>query len=117
MTGEKTFTGEAQMVPETSFFGEGAAACLVSASGERDRLLAYSVDLRGEFDGDSMEQAMEFQRVYSDALGEAILAAVAGAGLAMEDIALVLPHNVNIVAWQRVCKGIGFPGTRWCWTT
>ncbi|NUR58750.1 MAG: 3-oxoacyl-ACP synthase [Catenulispora sp.] len=109
MTGEKAFTGEAQLVPETSFFGEGAAACLVSAAGERDRLLAYSCDLHGEFDGDSMEQAMEFQRIYSDTLGEAILAAVAGAGLAIADIALVLPHNVNIVAWQRVCKRIGFP--------
>ena len=56
-----------------------------------------------------MEQALEFQRVYSDALGEAILAAVAGAGLTMEGISLVLPHNVNVVAWQRVCKRIGFP--------
>lgn len=109
LAGEKAFTGEAQMVPETSFFGEGAAACLISAAGDRDRLLSYSADLHGEFDGDSMEQALEFQRVYSEALGEAILAAVEGAGLEMEGIALVLPHNVNVVAWQRVCKRIGFP--------
>lgn len=109
LAGEKAFTGEAQMVPETSFFGEGAAACLVSATGDRDRLLSYSADLHGEFDGDSMEQALEFQRIYSDALGEAILAAVEAAGLAMDGISLVLPHNVNVVAWQRVCKRIGFP--------
>ena len=112
LAGEKAFTGEAQMVPETSFFGEGAAAALVSAAGDRDRLLSYSADLRGEFDGDSMEQALEFQRVYSEALGEAILAAVAGAGLTMADVSLILPHNVNIVAWQRVCKRIGFPLAR-----
>ena len=109
LAGEKAFTGEAQMVPETSFFGEGAAACLISASGDRDRLLSYSADLHGEFDGDSMEQALEFQRVYSDALGEAILAAVRGAGLQIGEISLVLPHNVNVVAWHRVCKRIGFP--------
>jgi 3-oxoacyl-[acyl-carrier-protein] synthase III len=109
MAGEKAFTAEAQMVPETSFFGEGASACLVSASGGSDRLLSYSVDLRGEFDGDSMEQALAFQHIYSEALSEAILAAVEGAGLTMAEIALVLPHNVNVVAWQRVCKRIGFP--------
>jgi 3-oxoacyl-[acyl-carrier-protein] synthase-3 len=109
LAGEKAFTGEAQMVPETSFFGEGASACLVSADGERDRLLSYAADLRGEFDGDSMDQALEFQRIYSDALGEAILAAVEAAGLAIADIGLVLPHNVNVVAWQRVCKRIRFP--------
>lgn len=109
LAGEKAFTGEAQLVPETSFFGEGASACLVSASGDRDRLLSYTTDLHGEFDGDSMDQALEFQRIYSDALGEAILAAVDGAGLTMDEISLVLPHNVNVVAWQRVCKRIGFP--------
>jgi 3-oxoacyl-[acyl-carrier-protein] synthase-3 len=34
---------------------------------------------------------------------------VAKAGLRMEDIRLILPHNVNVVAWQRVCKRIGYP--------
>ncbi|WP_432988943.1 3-oxoacyl-[acyl-carrier-protein] synthase III C-terminal domain-containing protein [Dactylosporangium sp. CA-233914] len=109
LAGEKAFTGEAQFVPETSMFGEGASACLVAASGERDRLLSYVARLRGEFDGDLEEVAAEFQRIYHDALGEAVTAAVAKAGLALDDIAVVLPHNVNQVAWQRTCKRIGYP--------
>ncbi|WP_238011097.1 3-oxoacyl-[acyl-carrier-protein] synthase III C-terminal domain-containing protein [Dactylosporangium sp. AC04546] len=109
LTGEKAFTGEAQFVPETSMFGEGAAACLVSASGERDRLLSYVARLRGEFDGDLEEVAGEFQRIYHDALGEAVTAAVAKVGLELADIAVILPHNVNVVAWQRTCKRIGYP--------
>ena len=90
-------------------FGEGAAACLVAAGGERDRLLSYVARLRGEFDGELEEVAGEFQRIYHDALGEAVTAAVAKAGLTLDDIAVILPHNVNVVAWQRVCKRIGYP--------
>ena len=48
-SGEKAFTREAQMFENTTVFGEGAAACLVSAFGTRDRLLAYASNVRGEF--------------------------------------------------------------------
>jgi 3-oxoacyl-[acyl-carrier-protein] synthase-3 len=112
LTGEKAFTGEAQLVPETSFFGEGAAACLVAASGEHDRLLSYATDLRGEFDTDAPDTAPEFQREYATTLAETILAAVARAGLTMDGIGLILPHNVNRVAWRQVCRTLGYPRER-----
>lgn len=112
LAGEKVFTGEAQLVPGTSFFGEGASACLVAASGERDRLLSYATDLRGEFDTDAEDVALEFQRVYADALAEAIQAAVARAGLTTDAIGLILPHNVNRVAWHQVCRTLGYPRER-----
>ncbi|GAA2365689.1 3-oxoacyl-[acyl-carrier-protein] synthase III C-terminal domain-containing protein [Dactylosporangium salmoneum] len=109
VAGEKAFTSEARMVAETTMFGEGASACLVAASGERDRLLSFVARLRGEFDGEHDEVASEFQRIYHDALGEAVTAAAAKAGVALDDIAVILPHNVNAVAWQRTCKRIGYP--------
>jgi 3-oxoacyl-[acyl-carrier-protein] synthase-3 len=37
LSGEKAFTREAQMFADTTVFGEGAAACLVSAFGASDR--------------------------------------------------------------------------------
>jgi len=40
LSGEKAFTRDAQMFVDTTIFGEGAAACLVSAFGTRDRLLS-----------------------------------------------------------------------------
>ncbi len=109
ITGEKTFTREARLVPETTMFGEGAAACLIAASGPRDRQLSYVARLRGEFDEELDQAPGEFQRIYHDALGEAVTSAVEQAGLTLDDIAVILPHNVNMVAWQRVCKRIGYP--------
>lgn len=112
LTGEKAFTGEAQLVPDTSFFGEGAAACLVAASGERDRMLCYATELRGEFDSEEPELALEFQRIYAEALAAAITAATGRAGLAVDGIAAILPHNVNHQAWKQVCRILGYPRER-----
>jgi len=112
LAGEKAFTGEAQMVPGTSFFGEGASACLVAASGERDRLLSYATDLHGEFDTDAADVALEFQRVYASALAGTVRAAVERAGLTMDAIGLILPHNVNRIAWHQVCRTLGYPRER-----
>src|SRR5215472_14413285 len=50
LAGEKAFTHDAQVFVDTTVFGEGASACLVSAFGARDRLLAYASTVRGDFD-------------------------------------------------------------------
>jgi 3-oxoacyl-[acyl-carrier-protein] synthase III len=115
LTGEKTFTRDAQLVPGTSIFGEGAAACLVRADGPRDRLLSYATSTRGEFDGrleDLPELAARYEQEYPDSLAQVLLAAVAQAGLQLDEISLILPHNVNVVSWQRLSRKIGFPVDR-----
>jgi 3-oxoacyl-[acyl-carrier-protein] synthase-3 len=115
LTGEKAFTRDAQYVPGTSVFGEGAAACLVSLHGSRDRVLAYASSIRGEFDGRldaAPEMASRFEKEYPLSLAEAISAALAQAGTSLEDIGLILPHNVNALSWQRLCRRIGFPPDR-----
>lgn len=112
LTGEKTFTRDAELVPETSIFSEGAAACLVSADGTSDRLLAYASSMRGDFDTwltDEVEAFTRYGQEYPSCLAEVLLAAVDQAGLSLSDIALILPHNVNTVSWRRLCKRIGFP--------
>jgi 3-oxoacyl-[acyl-carrier-protein] synthase-3 len=112
VAGEKAFTRMARIVPETSVFAEASAACLVSQGGQRDRLLAYAVESRGEFDGDPAENPdllSSFQNEYPAALAEVIAAAAAGAGLRLDDVSLILPHNVNLVSWRRVCRKLNFP--------
>lgn len=112
LAGEKAFTRDAQVVPETSVFGEGASACLVAATGPRDRLLAYAANLRGEFDDELSPDPIRFQREYQESLADAVLAAVGEAGLKLAEIDLILPHNVNAMVWRRLCRRIGFPVER-----
>jgi 3-oxoacyl-[acyl-carrier-protein] synthase III len=112
LAGEKAFTLDAQLVPGTSVFGEASAACLVSAGGQRDRVLSYATITSGEFDGrlDLLPEVMgRYEEEYPLCLARAMLAAVEQAGLSLADISVILPHNVNAVSWKRMSRRIGFP--------
>lgn len=112
LAGEKTWTRDAQLVPDTSMSGEGAGACLVAVDGPRDQVLSYVTRSRGEFDGRVGEHPaaqVRFQREYPALLAEVVLGAVEEAGLRLEDIGLILPHNVNVVSWRQLGRRIGFP--------
>lgn len=112
LAGEQLFTQDRRLSPDQRVFGEGAGACLVSATGSRDRLLSYVVSQRGEFDhwGTDSQAAMSgFAQNYTELLGEVVLAAVKEAGLVLDEVALILPHNVNMVSWRRVCRRLGIP--------
>lgn len=112
LSGEKAFTREAQVFPDTTIFGEGASACLVSAFGTRDRVLSYASNVRGEFDSDTGANDMRLQREYRPSLAEVMRQALAEARLTLDDIRVVLPHNVNVVTWQRMCTLLEFPPER-----
>ena len=109
LSGEKAFTRDAQVFADTTIFGEGASACLVSAFGARDRLLAYASNVRGEFDSATGENNTQLQREYRPSLAEVMRRALDEAGLTLDDIRVVLPHNVNVVTWQRMCLLLKFP--------
>ena len=114
LTGEHAFTQGAMLVPRTTVMGEASTACLVRPDGDRDRLIMYAVDMYGEFDDFQIsdEMAAHYREVYPKVLGEIISAAIERAGLQPQEIALLLPHNVNTISWERVCDLIGFPVER-----
>ncbi|MFJ1754114.1 3-oxoacyl-[acyl-carrier-protein] synthase III C-terminal domain-containing protein [Kitasatospora sp. NPDC088134] len=115
LAGEKTFTRDARIVPDTALFGEGAAACLVRAEGEHDRVLSYAVDQHGEFDGrlaDDPDLLLRYQRGYPELMVGVMRAALDEAGESWDSIRLLLPHNVNQISWKRICREVGYPPER-----
>lgn len=108
LAGEKRFTRDAQ-VQAGVVFGEGAAAVLVGADGDRDRLLSYAASVNTELDLDLPDVAAQVEREYPDRMAAVITAALAKANLTVDEVALVLPHNVNVAVWQRVCRRLGLP--------
>jgi 3-oxoacyl-[acyl-carrier-protein] synthase III len=110
LTGEKAFTREARWFPGSTIYSEGSAACLVSAAGTRDRLLAYACNMRGEFDTDLEPDMARFEREHRPSLAEVIAAALDQAGVSLDEISLMLPGaNVNVVTWRRMCLYLKFP--------
>jgi 3-oxoacyl-[acyl-carrier-protein] synthase-3 len=112
LSGEKAFTREAEVFAGTTVFGEGTSACLVSASGPRDRMLSYAADVRGEFDSATGANDAKLQREYRPSLAEVIRRALDEADTSLDDIRVILPHNVNLVTWQRMCVLLDFPTER-----
>jgi 3-oxoacyl-[acyl-carrier-protein] synthase-3 len=115
LTGEKTFTRVAQVITHSAIMGEGVAAVLVRAGGERDRMLAYATRTLGEYyEAPDLSPELEasFQGIYTGTLVEVIKTALARADLSPDDVALVLPHNVNRLSWLRVLLAAGIPKDR-----
>ncbi|MFL6145682.1 MAG: 3-oxoacyl-[acyl-carrier-protein] synthase III C-terminal domain-containing protein [Labedaea sp.] len=115
VTGEQVFTYDTAVAPDSRVFGEGAGACLVSARGSRDRMLSYVARQRGDLDHwlpNNVDLAERYAAEYPELLDEVVQAAVKRAGLGLDDIALILPHNVNTVSWKRLCKRLELPVER-----
>ncbi|MPZ82079.1 MAG: 3-oxoacyl-ACP synthase [Actinophytocola sp.] len=115
LAGEQVFTQDERLAADHRVFGEAAGACLVSADGPRDRLLSYVVGQRGDLDHwgpDGLAAMDRFAQDYTELLSEVILAAVKRADLTLDEIGLILPHNVNVVSWRRICHRLGIPVDR-----
>jgi 3-oxoacyl-[acyl-carrier-protein] synthase III len=112
VAGEQVFTQDERLAPDHRVFGEGAGACLVSSDGPGDALLSYVAEQRGDLDhwgADGLGAMERFAQEYTELLGDVILTAVKQADLSIDDLTLVLPHNVNVVSWRRVCRRVGLP--------
>ena len=113
--GERAITLDAESISGTTVNGEAAAAVLVGAQGGQHRLLGYASRTYGQFyecQSVRTDAVLEFQEHYTDMLATAMLSAAESAGVALGDIAMVLPHNVNRISWVRLCQMIGYPVER-----
>jgi 3-oxoacyl-[acyl-carrier-protein] synthase III len=111
---EQVFTLDETLRPEARIFGEASAACLVSAGGRRDRVLSYATLQRGDLDHwatDRPDHAERFAREYTVLVGEVISTAAERAGVRVDELRLILPHNVNVRSWRKVCRQLDLPPT------
>ncbi|HEV7650887.1 MAG TPA: 3-oxoacyl-[acyl-carrier-protein] synthase III C-terminal domain-containing protein [Actinophytocola sp.] len=114
VAGEQVFTLDQTLRPEAQIFGEASAACLVSADGPRDRVLSYVALQRGDLDHwapDRTDFAERFAKEYTTLMGEVIGTAAKRAGLRVDELALILPHNINVRSWRKVCQRLDLPPT------
>ncbi|MGW7103757.1 3-oxoacyl-[acyl-carrier-protein] synthase III C-terminal domain-containing protein [Streptomyces sp. NPDC054838] len=113
--GDKPYSPLIQKVPNTALMGEGAAACLIAAAGSGDPVLSHVSHTLGEYArliSLPPEEAALYGKAYAPVLADVIRRAVREAGLALEDIDLVIPHNVNMLAWRNTIGELGIPADR-----
>lgn len=121
LTGEKAFSPGSRLIEGTTIMGEGTAAVLVAADttgGVAARagspVLSYATRTLGEYHQVPLPEdlAGPFGVAYTEVLAEVVVEVVERAGLVLDDLALVLPHNVNRVSWRRLCSRLGLPIAR-----
>ncbi|MDW5329529.1 3-oxoacyl-[acyl-carrier-protein] synthase III C-terminal domain-containing protein [Plantactinospora sp. KLBMP9567] len=112
--GEKSFTATPDYIAQTGVMGEGVAAVLVQPSGQRDRMLGYANRMSGMSTLEDLKNGVGGERyrdIYADGLAAVIRGAVERAGLTVDDVDMILPHNANRLSWARVLKKLGIRGT------
>lgn len=109
--GEKAQSPRSRFLGGMTLMGEGTAACLVSAGSSGAQVLSFATKTLGAYHYLPLpdELAGAFGELYTVVLGEVIMEAVVKAGLSLEDLALVLPHNVNRVSWKKLSRHMGLP--------
>ncbi len=115
LTGEKTYPHVNRLMPVPTIMGEASAACLVGRGEHGDEMLSYVWRAVGEYcAGPELPDAVrqKFQREYPQTLAELMREAADRAGLGLDDVKMVLPHNVNRMSWIRVAQLIDFPVDR-----
>ncbi|MFD5409708.1 3-oxoacyl-[acyl-carrier-protein] synthase III C-terminal domain-containing protein [Streptomyces nojiriensis] len=115
LVGEKAHGEVSQVLGGMGITGEGTAAVLVSAHGTGDRVLGFATKTVSVGDPGLVmpdEAFVRFREMYADVLMEVVGSALDQASLTAEDISLVLPHNVNRIAWVRLSDRLGVPVER-----
>ncbi|MFF2140234.1 3-oxoacyl-[acyl-carrier-protein] synthase III C-terminal domain-containing protein [Streptomyces sp. NPDC058193] len=112
LVGEKALSSVMQHLPGTSVLGDATVGLVVGLEGPGDALLSVAHHTRGEFH-QAMNMPEEMQHhytlTYAPELASVMLDAVHAAGLGLDGIDLVLPHNVNRYSWTTTARRLGLP--------
>ncbi len=116
VTGEKAFSYLAQLIENTTVMGEASGACLVHVDDRRDgnRVLSYVSRTLGQYaDGVRLDPAalQDFGERYVATLVAVLREVLDAAGIGLDELAGIIPHNVNRSSWTRVAREMGFDRT------
>jgi 3-oxoacyl-[acyl-carrier-protein] synthase III len=112
MFGEKVVSTEMQYLSRATVIGDAAVACLAALGGPGDAVLGLAHRTLGEF-YETVDMAPElrgrYRQIYVPVMAEVMEDAVRDAGLTMDDVSLVLPHNVNRYSWSAIARELRLP--------
>ncbi|MEV7249169.1 3-oxoacyl-[acyl-carrier-protein] synthase III C-terminal domain-containing protein [Streptomyces cyaneofuscatus] len=107
VTGEQAYSPMVQHIPNTSIMADAAASCLITLDGEGDVVRSFAIRTLGEYAQWlelTPEQNTEFGEQYGRRIADVIHEALKDAGLSLDEVDLVIPHNVNKLAWRQTIK-------------
>jgi 3-oxoacyl-[acyl-carrier-protein] synthase III len=110
LTGEIGFTPELRLIPRSSISGDAAAIALIKNDGVEHVLLGIEIyHLEGYCRGYYLtdEELNRFESQFLQVMNQTITRALIKAGIKLSDVAVILPHNVNLPVWKSIAKNLG----------
>lgn len=110
VTGEKPSSRVLSVIPSTTLMGEGSAACLVNVGGVGRRIRSYRVTTNGKYAQlyrPPPQLVADFFSTYTPTIVRTLREAVESAGVGLDEITMILPHNVNLSSWRHVIPELG----------
>jgi 3-oxoacyl-[acyl-carrier-protein] synthase-3 len=110
VAGEKPASRIFSVISSTTIMGEGSAACLVNISGDGRRIRSYSVKTDGRYAQlyqPPSQMMADFFSTYTPTMVRTLREAIAEAGLGLDDITMIVPHNVNLSSWRHIISELG----------
>jgi 3-oxoacyl-[acyl-carrier-protein] synthase-3 len=96
---------KAREIKHIGMMSDGGGAVILKKGWERNRLLAITNHVQGSFYDYltwSKEDYERYDMVYFLATARTILRTLRSAGLTLDDLSLLVPHNTNMSSWVRV---------------
>lgn len=115
LTGEVAFTPKLRVVPRSTLVGDASTASLFSTSGLDHQLLSVKTHLipgyeKGIYLCD--KALISFELIYISQTVSLVETVLKVAGVSIQDIKVVLPHNVNIPTWEKIALALNIPLSR-----
>lgn len=116
LVGENAHNAELRVIPNVAIVGDVACAALVgrSNSSGRNRLLGKAIHVHKGFSegiwlSTTSETSRDYEAHFQTWLKAVMDEALDKAGITMDQLQAVLPHNVNVWMWRKAAAFMGLP--------
>ncbi|MDQ8021217.1 MAG: 3-oxoacyl-[acyl-carrier-protein] synthase III C-terminal domain-containing protein [Moraxellaceae bacterium] len=101
LTGEISFQERLRVIPNTTIIGDASAACLVGKRGDHNAVLTLA---QRKFEHAAVQPTTPGIPVPATSYGEDLIHVIRDAldavSMKIEDLSLILVHNVNAISWK-----------------
>jgi 3-oxoacyl-[acyl-carrier-protein] synthase-3 len=106
------FTPILQSIPGSTVMGDAGSVVVLSKKQDEHRIVDVLLEVDPRFHHGVFAERSEnmlFQQIYIQKLSDLMIKITQKNQISLSELALILPHNVNLLSWKAVAKTINFP--------
>ena len=115
VTGERIFTEQNRVLPNITIAADASASAVVGIANDENaehRFLGFAKTILGEYAAGvwlPLDQVAAFGKTFDANMFKVIDEVLKQTGVSLDEVKVILPHNVNIPCWKGFAKYAGIP--------